>query len=395
MIKRLSIFMFLTVLTWQIKAQVLQGKVVDEATGAGIPFVSVGIVGTNNATVSNENGEFLLKVSTYPIKVRCSHVSYLGSDLTLNEHPNSLIIKLKAASITLSEVSIDPYKGQRLVKTALEKAKGYSNVNFYANAFYRQLTTVNDKPSQIYELFYDLKWNTSRVQGWIAKQSRYAELNERVAFSLSNQSWLTFSYSGYLLPEKGGKFVNLLNLADFEISIDKYIEQEDQKIAVITCKYKKGKKNTYYVNSTYYIGMDDFNIYRLENSLFNLPMTFSSGTLKYPPVATTIATFNGFGHPFPILESVSTKLNLNLRTGRQDLRTSISSLLTVFNTDDQLKNQQYEVPNRKTQDKSVIESISYDAAFWRNNPIVKQTSLEDSFIKMMESKSAFGTMTNP
>jgi len=393
--KKLFLFFLYISIINIAKAQVLQGKIVDEVTGSGIPFVSVGILGTNSATVSNENGDFVLRVASYPIKLRCSHVSYLLADLTLNENPSNLVVKLKPASISLREVTIDPYKGQRLIKAALEKAKGFAGINFYANAFYRQLTTVNNKPSQVYELFYDLQWTTKRVQGWVAKQSRFAEMNEQIAFSLSNQSYLTFSYSGYLLPEKGGKFVSLLTLGDYEISIDKYIEQQDQKIAVVTCKYKKGSKNQYYVNSTYYIGMDDFNVYRLENSIFNLPMKYSEARPKYPPMVTTIATFNGYSHPFPILESVSTKLNLALKTGRQDLNTSVSSLLTVFNIDDNLKNQQYETLNRKTQDKSVIESIRYDAAFWRNNPIVKQTTLEDSFIKMMESKSAFGTMTNP
>ncbi|WP_316767457.1 carboxypeptidase-like regulatory domain-containing protein [Pedobacter frigiditerrae] len=393
--KRLFVIVFFISFINTVKAQVLQGKIVDETTGAGIPFVSVGILGTNSATVSNESGDFILRVTSYPIKLRCSHVSYLLADLSLNENPTNLVVKLKPASISLNEVTIDPYKGQRLVKAALEKAKGFAGINFYANAFYRQLTTVNNRPSQIYELFYDLKWTTARVQGWAAKQSRFAELNEEVAFSMSNQSYLTFLYSGYLLPEKGGKFVSLATLSDYEISIDKYIEQENQKIAVVTCKYKKGNRNTYYVNSIYYIGMDDFGIYRLENSLFNLPMRFSEASPKYPPLATTIATFNGFGRLFPVLESVSTKLNLSLKTGRQNLNTSVSSLLTVFNIDDNLKNQQFETLNRKTQDKSVIESIRYDAAFWKSNPIVKQTTLEDSFIKMMESKSAFGTMTNP
>jgi hypothetical protein len=393
--KKLFIFISILLFVINVKAQILQGKVIDEITGNGIAFVSVGIMGSNSATVSNENGDFVLKATTFPAKLRLSHVSYLLADLTLNENTANLVIKLKPASITLNEVTIDPYRGQRLVKAALEKAAGFAGVNFYANAFYRQLTTVNNKPSQIYELFYDLKWNTTRVQGWLAKQSRFAELNDQVAFSLSNQSYLTFSYSGYLFPNKGGKFINLSTLADYEISIDKYIEQEDQKIAVVTCKYKKGSKNTYYVNSTYYIGLEDHNIFRLENSIFNLPMKFSEASPKYPPVATTIATFNGFGHPFPILESISTKLNLSLKTGRQDLNTTVSSLLTVFNTDDNLKNQSYQTLDRKIQDKNVIESIKYDASFWKNNPIVKQTTLEDSFIKMMESKSAFGTMTNP
>lgn len=395
--KKLTIFSLL-LLTFCLNAaaqNLLQGKIVDEATGAGIPFVSVGIVGTNNASVSNENGDFVLKSPTYPAKLRCSHVSYLTSETTLSEYNGPITIKLKAASISLNAVTIDPYLAQRILKAAFEKAQAQENTNTYVNAFYRQLTTLNGKPSQIYELFYDLQWTPKRVQGWVAKQSRFAELSEQIAFSMNNQSYYTFSSSGYLFPNKGGKFVNLSTLAEFEINIEKYIEQADQKIAVISCKYKKAKKNLYYINSTYYVGVDDSKIYRLENSVFNLPIRFSDATAKLPPIVTTVATFNGSGHSLPVLESVSTKMYLSLNVRGIELNPGISSLLTVYNVDNSLKDQQFEALNRRTKDKNVIESIAYDPNFWRNNPIVKQTTLEDSFIKMMESKAAFGTMTNP
>ena len=310
--KKLAICILLVLGFVQLKAQVIQGKVIDETTGAGIPFVSIGIVGTNNATVSNDNGEFILRATGYPIKIRASHISYLVNDIDLNENPGNLVIKLNPATLTLNVVTIDPYLGQRILKSALELATANSENYYYTNAFYRQLTTINDKPTQIYELFYDLKWNTKRVQGWNARQSRFAEFNDDITFSLSNQSYLTFSYSGYLLPIKGGAFVNLNTLADYTITVEKYIDQATQKIAVVSCKYKNAKRKKYYVNSTYYIGLEDSKIYRLENNLYNLPISTSDVTAKFPPAVTTIATFNGDGHPIPILESVSTKFLINV-----------------------------------------------------------------------------------
>jgi len=117
--------MLLSIACCYAQAQnLLQGRVVDEATGTGIPFVSVGILGTNNASVSNENGDFVLKNRDYPAKLRCSHVSYLTTDLELAEKSKTaLVIKLKPASITLNTVTIDPYLGQRILKAALEKSE--------------------------------------------------------------------------------------------------------------------------------------------------------------------------------------------------------------------------------------------------------------------------------
>ena len=62
--KKYLICFFLLSLFAQVKAQNLQGKIIDQITGNGISFVSVGIVGTNKATISNENGDFIIKVDT-------------------------------------------------------------------------------------------------------------------------------------------------------------------------------------------------------------------------------------------------------------------------------------------------------------------------------------------
>lgn len=371
-------------------AQIIQGKVVDEISGEPIPFVSIGVIGTNNSTVTNDAGEFVLKNITLPAKLRYSHVSYLLLESEIST-ANNLYVKLKAAAINLKTVTIDPYRGERLVKAALEKTKEFEKENFYGKAFYRQLTTIDGKAKQIYELFYDLKFNVSNVEGWIAKQSRFAESNEGISFSMSNQSYLTFLLAGSLFEgRKMGKYVSLKTLKDFEITVERYIEQKEQDVAVVSCKYK-GKKKDFYTNFTYYIGVDDSKIYRLESSVFNLPLKVNA-TSKMPPTVTTVATFNGANTPIPVLESISTKLFLHLSTRNRSISPVINSMLTVYQLDKNLNTQNFTELNKKIQDKTVVESIAYNPDFWKNNPIVKQTALEDAFIKMMESKSAFGTM---
>jgi hypothetical protein len=377
------------------KAKTLQGKVVDINTGEAIPFVSIAVLGTNNTTVSNDAGEFVLKNVTFPAKLRWSHVSYLLAEQEVSAENNTLIIKLQPAAINLKPVVIDPYLGKRILQKAIEKAKIYEKQTFYGNAFYRQLTTINDKPSQIHELFYDLNFDITKVNGWIAKQSRYAQLNEGIAFSMNNQSFLTFSFAGYLFEEKKGNLVKLKTLKDFEITVEKYIEQKDQDIAVISCKFKVNKKQ-FYVNSTYYIGMNDSNIYRLENSFFNLPLKTTKSSLLMPPIASTIATFSKKeDNAIPTLENISTKLYVKLNIGATQLNPVVSSMLTIYQLDKTINNQKFVQLNKNVNDKTTVESVVYNPEFWINNPIVKQNALEASFTKMMESKAAFGTMINP
>lgn len=392
----IGFFLLFFMITASLKAQTIQGKLIDSRTAEPISFASIGIIGATTSTVTNENGEFILKIEKLPVRLRFSHVSYLLLETTIHEAQNLLTIKLTPAAINLNEIVIRPHEGKNLLRSALLKAKQHLNTPFYANAFYRQLTSTNTKATEIHELFYDLNWNVKYVEGWAAKQSRFAELNDPQKFSLSNQSFLTFAYAGYVFPDKKRRYVSVKYLDDFAIEVDRYIEQKNQDIAVITCKLKKTRKNLFYVNSTYYVGVKDLKVYRLENKVYNLPLELSpSLNFRFPPIVETIATFNSDGHPISTLESISTKVFLGLSTNGRELNSVISSLLTVYKIDDQLKNQQFQNVNSNVKDKKVIESIKYDANFWKNNPIVKQTTLEDTFIKMMESKQAFGTMTNP
>ncbi len=372
----------------------VQGKVIDQTSGEAVPFVSIGIVGTNLNTVTNDAGEFILKDISFPAKFRFSHVSYVLTEQNVESSAN-LTISLQPASISLKSITIDPYRGLRLVTAALATTATFKAQNFYGKGFYRQLTTLNNKPSQIYELFYDLEMNVSKVKGWIAKQSRFAELNDGIAFSMNNQSYLTFSMAGSLFEDrKSFKLVTLKNLKEFEVVVEKYIEQKDQDIAVVSCKFKGNKKQSY-VNSTYYIGVEDSQIYRIESTIFNLPMKVRGSSPKIPPVTTIIATFNKASTPIPIIESIATKLYLNLQTRGQMLNPVISSTLTVYQIDKNLNTQKFTDLSKNVKDKATVEAVVYNPEFWKDNAIVKQTALEDTFIKMMESKSAFGTMIEP
>ena len=217
-------------------------------------------------------------------------------------------------------------------------------------------------------------------------------------FTVNNQSFLTFIFSGMLLSDKSGKSIRLSTIKDYKIRIDHYIEKKDQSIAVITCRPKKTSRKKMYVNSTYYIGTNNMHTYRIENELINLPNNFKDvdkfKTTK-PSVLTTISTFKSSGTNIPTLESTATRLNVSFNSDKQPFNINVNSILSVYRIDTSLNKQKFTPLDVTIRDKTVIESMKYDAIFWKNNPIVKRTALQGSFIKMMESKQAFGTMTNP
>lgn len=120
-----------------------KGKVVDLKKKNGLEYVTLNIEGTNITTVTNREGEFLLKapktLADHILKV--SLLGYETQRLPINSISNSAIkIKLSQATVRLSEVNISSYKdAESLVKKVFENAaKTQPKESLLMTAFYRE-----------------------------------------------------------------------------------------------------------------------------------------------------------------------------------------------------------------------------------------------------------------
>ena len=119
------------------------GVVVDEKTDEALVFASLTIANSNISTVTNAEGEFLLKVPNN-MKDRAVIVSFLGYEqksVPLSElKARKNRIALTSSTIELSEINVSlPKDAKSLVKKALEK-KADNNLDKEAlmTAFYRE-----------------------------------------------------------------------------------------------------------------------------------------------------------------------------------------------------------------------------------------------------------------
>jgi TonB-linked outer membrane protein, SusC/RagA family len=88
----------------------LQGKVTDE-TGAPVEGVSVSIEGTDDATSTNESGDFRITYSP-PATLRVSALGYVSQEIALTNQ-TTVDVRLVAAEETLEEVVVVGYGTQR------------------------------------------------------------------------------------------------------------------------------------------------------------------------------------------------------------------------------------------------------------------------------------------
>jgi hypothetical protein len=131
---------------------------VTDLRGQPIPLISIGIKGKAIATISNQQGQFLLQVRSLPDTVVFNHLSYLSQQIVVTD-TNRLTITLKPQVIELAEVVIgDPVL--TLMKQAADNAYKTATTPYFAKAFSKQIMTEGNRPAFFAENFLDLQWQS-------------------------------------------------------------------------------------------------------------------------------------------------------------------------------------------------------------------------------------------
>jgi hypothetical protein len=154
-------------------AQQVRGIVRDKETKEPLPFVGIGVKGTTMGTASNENGEFTLNLPSLPQTLVFSELAHVKDTVRVTTPGQSIEVMMAPASVVLSEVKVGSYAYQ-LVDRAYQQLKKNYDRKFYGKAYYRQITRIDNDPTELLEMVWNAKSNNSRIEGTTMAQGRYA-----------------------------------------------------------------------------------------------------------------------------------------------------------------------------------------------------------------------------
>ncbi|MBI9068917.1 MAG: carboxypeptidase-like regulatory domain-containing protein [Salinivirgaceae bacterium] len=124
--------------------QSFQGRVVDEESSKPLVFATVGIEGTNIATVTNTDGKFLIKVPNDKVagNLKIAYMGYESKTIAISDlknHGSVNTIKLKMVSVKLTEINVFPNNPRLIIDKVLENRRfNYSFEPQLMKAFYRE-----------------------------------------------------------------------------------------------------------------------------------------------------------------------------------------------------------------------------------------------------------------
>ncbi|MDH6341385.1 hypothetical protein M2480_000137 [Parabacteroides sp. PFB2-12] len=154
----------------------VSGVVKDQRSKRALEYVNVSVPGTNVGTVTNEDGQFSLKVmkSLGANKIEISHIGYLNSIIPLNGRDiTGLTVALVPNANLLEEVIVRGGDPRLIVEQAMEKIpENYSKQANLFTGFYRETAqkgrryiNISEAIIDVYKSPYkDMNVNRDRVQ---------------------------------------------------------------------------------------------------------------------------------------------------------------------------------------------------------------------------------------
>lgn len=161
--RRITLFIaiILAALPMMVAAQYMlqvTGTVRDVQTRAPMPHVNVVAKGTNIATVTNDDGVFLLKLPEGNMRITFSHMGYESQSVVVRDgQTQPLDIRLKPTTIQLDEVVVWTEDPRELVRIAVSKiSDNYSERPERYQTFYREMVQKRKRYISVAEGVVDM-----------------------------------------------------------------------------------------------------------------------------------------------------------------------------------------------------------------------------------------------
>ena len=218
-----------------------KGTVIDSKSKAPLAFATLNVNESNISTITNSEGEFLLKVSNTLVEqeITISFLGYQTKTIPLsNLNGESIQILLEESIMELLEVKINaPKDALTLVKAALTtKGKNYINEETVMTAFYRETIKKRRRNASLSEAIVEIyrepytSSKTDRIKLIKARKNTDYNRLDTLAVKLQGGPFSALYADLIKYPE----FVfNEDNLSAYEFSFDKPTEINNQSVYVV------------------------------------------------------------------------------------------------------------------------------------------------------------------
>jgi len=179
-----------------INFKAFNGKVIDSKTNKALPFATIEAIGSNAATVSNIDGEFIIKIEREAevSQLKISYIGFQNKILELDKFSDkkSYTVKLEQSSIQLKQVTIRPKDAMELIADVLANIRdNYSEDPMMMRGFYRETiqrgrnyVSISEAIIDVYKGSYVNEYQVDQVKLFKGRKSADVERMDTVLFKV-------------------------------------------------------------------------------------------------------------------------------------------------------------------------------------------------------------------
>ncbi len=172
------------------------GKVIDQQNSRTLPFATIEAIGSNTATVTNIDGEFIIKISKdADISVlKVSYIGYRNKTIGVDQFKgdNTLTIELDPSAVQLKEITVRPQDAMALIADLLSNVRNnYSSEPMMMRGFYRETilrgrnyVSISEAVVDIFKGSYGNEFQMDQVKLFKGRKSADVERMDTVLFKV-------------------------------------------------------------------------------------------------------------------------------------------------------------------------------------------------------------------
>lgn len=369
----------------------VSGKVLDKQTHQPVPYASVVLAGSHTGTTSNADGEFVLSLRQVPAKLLAFSLGY-GRDSVLVTAAGSLpALALTPVAIELPAVAQASYAAGLLASAHQQLLRTQEQAS-YGQAFYRQLTRNGGEPSELLEAVWDVKTSSAGLGGSRLAQGRYAGRPALMNFNnFSTYTKVFARLSALVAADTTVSHAVLCATPDqfYTLRIKGLVSSGSQQIAEVAFVSRPGIPA---VSGSVFIDVATYQVVHVQATR---PMKMSSNKKSFVFKDGTVRVEADFkGQPagaVPNYVKISASLVVS-QPRKPDVPVQVESFAFFYDGQPVPTGLPYAGPDSPLSDLAAIKQKTYDPTFWRDNPVVKRTPVEEEVIRSFEGQKAFGTL---
>ena len=377
----------------------ITGSIIDDETQEPLPCATIALKNVGKGTISNNNGEFGLKITPNLINdtLSVSYLGYFAREILVKQAIGiNLKILMKREFISIPEIIIRNQIPQEIINRARRAiSQNYGNSPAYLTGFYREgvlkkyeLQTYSEAILQIYESSYSGSLLGDQIKVYKSRKIENTDRRDTLAIRLKAGLSTCLELDGV---KNVFDFLTLENMAEYSYRITDIVSYDDESAYAIEFEQRENVelplfKGTIYINTSDYAILNaeyEINpslIYKMKDSFVS---STSRGFATWPVSVKYSTSYRKVNDRY-FLSHVRGDLVFTSKQKKRLFNTQFKVFFELAITSIDLKN----VVRFDREEVAPIHSIfsktitSYDPLFWGNQDFLRP---EDNLLQALKN----------